>query len=393
MVESKWPLMKNNINWSDKWKMLKFIATTNQYTQGPKVKAFEHKWNEWLGSNHSLFVSSGSTANFLLIASCMEKYNIKPGSKVVLPACTWMTNVAPVIQLGLTPVFCDINLVNYSYDLSSLRQIAKTNDDIRMVFVSHLLGFNGNSEEVKLIFPNAIIIDDVCESHGCTDYNGNKTGSNSIGSTFSFYFGHHMTSIEGGMISTRDYELFDIMRMKRSHGMARHSAFHSVYEMKHPDIDPAFMFVTDGYNFRNNEISAVLGMNQLERLDKFISIRRNNYSQFVKIINQFQTLFDSQIEDKTNSSFCLPIICKSNRIKQELITKLRANGIEYRPIVSGNLLKQPFLSAYSELSMPNAQKLHECGLYIGNNQFVNHNDLKLLTTVFEDMMNDRIYLC
>ena len=166
MTEYKWPLMKNNITLGDKWAMIKFILSTNRYTQGNKVEEFEKKWNEWLGSNHSLFVTSGSTANFLLIAACMEMYNIPRGSKIVLPACTWMTNVAPPIQLGLEPVFCDINLIDYCYDYNALKQVAVDNPDIKMIFVSHLLGLPGNIEKIKEILPNAILIEDVCESHG-----------------------------------------------------------------------------------------------------------------------------------------------------------------------------------------------------------------------------------
>jgi CDP-6-deoxy-D-xylo-4-hexulose-3-dehydrase len=121
MTASNWPLMQNNITWGDKWSLVKFILTTDRYTQGEKVAQFEQQWNTWLGSNHSLFVTSGSTANFLLVAACMEMYDIPRGSKIVLPACTWMTNVAPPIQLGLEPVFCDINLQDYCYDYAALK--------------------------------------------------------------------------------------------------------------------------------------------------------------------------------------------------------------------------------------------------------------------------------
>lgn len=385
MTAPKWPLMQNNINWLDKLRLIKFIAMTNQYTQGEKVMQFEKAWDSWLGSNNSLFVTSGSTANFLLVASCMEMYDIPTGSKILLPACTWMTNVAPPMQLGLTPVFCDINLQDFGYDLDAMKVIAQGHPDIKMIFVSHLLGFCSDVDEMKEIFPNAIIIEDICESHGCRNNQGNKAGSNSLGATFSFYFGHHMTSIEGGMVSTNNSDLYDLMKLKRSHGMARHSAKFQDYQLQSPDIDPAFLFVTDGYNFRNTEISAVLGMSQLKRLDYFIKIRQDNYRESVDIINQYPQLFHRQCENPGNSSFCLPIISNSVDIKRKFIAACSTHQVEYRPIVGGNLLQQPFLKKYQNNKMPNAQILHKQGVYIGNNQFVGPDQLAILETICEEI--------
>ena len=385
MTALNWPLMKNNITWGDKWSLVKFILTTDRYTQGAKVAEFEQQWNTWLGSNHSLYVTSGSTANFLLVAACMEMYGIPRGSKIVLPACTWMTNVAPPMQLGLEPVFCDINLQDYCYDYQALKQLAQDNPDIRMVFVSHLLGLRGDVERIREILPSAILIEDICESHGCRDNQNIKAGAHSVGATFSFYFGHHMTSIEGGMVSTNNPELYDLMKMKRSHGMARHSAKFAEYQAQHPEIDPSFLFVTDGYNFRNTELGAVLGMSQLKRLDEFIQIRRLNYFVVNTIINRYAMLFEHQPMLPGNSSFCFPIICHTADIKQQFITACRRHGVEYRPIVSGNLMRQPFLKKYGNQVMPNAQRLHENGVYIGNNQFVGEREFVILETICEEI--------
>jgi len=385
MTALKWPLMQNNITWGDKWSLVKFILTTDRYTQGTKVAQFEQQWNTWLGSNHSLFVTSGSTANFLLVAACMEMYDIPRGSKILLPACTWMTNVAPPMQLGLEPVFCDINLQDYCYDYDALKQVARQNPDIRMVFVSHLLGLRGDVEKIQEIFPQAILIEDICESHGCSDDYHTKAGAHSVGATFSFYFGHHMTSIEGGMVSTNNPELYDLMKMKRSHGMARHSAKADQYQLKHPEIDPSFLFVTDGYNFRNTELGAVLGMSQLKRLDDFVQIRRRNYFQVMQILNRYGMLFEYHKPQCGNSSFCFPIICHSTEIKHEFIQSCRKHGVEYRPVVSGNLLQQPFLQKYSNQIVPNAQKLHENGVYIGNNQFVGEQEFAILETICKEI--------
>lgn len=386
----KWPLMGETITFGDRLKMAHFALTAKKFTFGEKVKKFEQEWSNWLGAKHSLYVSSGSTANFLLVAAVKELYGLKNGDKVLLPACTWMTNVAPIMQLGLEPVFCDINIDNFSFDLDDARKIAKKHD-IKMIFVTHLLGFSADNESLSEIFPKAIIIDDVCESHGCTDDAGIKRGANSLGATFSFYFGHHMSTVEGGMVSTNNTDLYDLMKLKRSHGMARESTRFADYAALNPDIDKQFLFVTDGYNFRNHEICAVLGSSQLKRLTKMIEIRNRNHKLFTDIIDKHEHLFYNIKNSATNSSFCLPFICKSKEIMLAMKETFAENGIEYRPVVAGNLLAQPFLNGYeieTSKDRTNADLVHTQGVYIGNNHFVTEKDMVFLKQVVEKI-NDK----
>lgn len=386
MSEYKWPLMKNTLSFMDRVKLAKFVLTSDKFTQGCKVAQFEGEWSKWIGCKHSLFVTSGSTANFLLVAAVMEKYGLNPGDKVILPACTWVTNINPIFQLGLTPIFCDVNLQNYSFDIDNLKQISEKHSDIKMVFVTHLLGIPADVNAYKEIFPNAIFIDDVCESHGCTDFNGNKVGSESLGATFSFYFGHHMSTIEGGMISTNDSDLYDLMKIKRSHGLARVSDNFDSYTNKNPEIEKSFLFVTDGYNFRNTELAAVLGLSQLKRLDKFIEIRRDNYFKFLGVVYENKNLYPLQ-PSLGNSCFCFPFICKTKQIKQKLINLFDNYSVEYRPIVGGNLLKQPYLNYQidSNIGVLNADIIHENGVYIGNSQFVTDKNMKVLKNILSEI--------
>jgi len=365
------------ITQSDKLKLIEFISSSDMYTCGKKVEEFENKWSEWLGCKHSLFVTSGSTANLLLLASIKEFYNIPNGSKVLVPACTWVTNVSPVFQNGLEPVFCDINLDNYSFDTNNL-----PDDDIKIVFVTHLLGLNAPMQKIKNKYPNAIFIEDICESHGITDEYGKKRGYGT-GSTFSFYYGHHMTTIEGGMISTDNTELYQLMKLKRSHGMARHLLPEN-YEKtisKYPNIDPKFLFLTDGYNFRNTELNAVIGIEQLQRLDESIKIRKRNYDRFMLYLLKYETFFHVPKYDPYNSSFCLPFVCKTKELKTKLINIFNKLKIEYRPIVGGNLLIHPFLDKWkNSTKTPNADLLNDNGVYIGNSQFVT---LEMIDKAFE----------
>ena len=371
-----WPLMQTAITDSDKKALVDFIQSCDRYTCGPKVKQFEDEWSRWLGCKHSLYVTSGSGANFLLLASVKEMFKIPDGSKVLVPACTWVTNVAPVFQLGLEPVFCDVDLETYSFDVNTL-----PDEDIKIVFITHLLGLNSPVEKLKEKYPNAIFLEDICESHGVKGPDGMRRGSTGLGSTFSFYYGHHMTTIEGGMICTDNEELYELMKIKRSHGMARLLSPHLYQEAikKHPQIDPSFLFLTDGYNFRNTELNAVIGIEQLKRLDENIEIRRKNFEYFAD--NLDPNIFYVPHKDEGNSSYAFPFVCKKTEDREKLKSIFNELGIECRPIVSGNLLLHPFLEKWKDsVDVPNANKLNFGGVYIGNSQFVTKD---MLVKVFE----------
>lgn len=384
-----WPLMEETITFKDRLKMAKFLLTTSRLTNGPKVREFEKRWSEWLGVDYSLYVSSGSTANSLLIAAVKELCGLKDGDKVLVPATTWVTNVGPVIQNGLQPIFCDINLKNFSFDIDELKYVATQHPDIKVVFITHLIGLSSDVERIEDIFPNALILEDICESHGVTDSDANKRGTLSAGSTFSFYFGHHITTIEGGMVCTNNQDLYDLMRMKRSHGMARESELYfPQYASQNPDIDPSFLFVTDGYNFRNHELCAVLGLSQLKKLDKNIQIRKENYRQFYNGILFHQGIRKPQYQPG-NSSFSFPIILYNEEFVPKLKQTLRENEIEYRPIISGNLLRHPAFRKYelcTQREEPNVEILHKNGLYVGNSQFVDDRKVDKLLEILNEVI-------
>ena len=381
-----WPLMKDCITDEDKQSLVDFIQTSNRYTNGPKVKEFEKMWSEWLGVKHSLFVSSGSTANFLLLAAIKERYNLKSGDKVLVPAMTWITNVAPIIQLGLKPIFCDVESDTFSFDLEHMAKLHQEHPDIRLVFVTHLFGIPAPINEFKKIIPNAFYIEDCCESHGAKIY-GKKVGTLSEGSTFSSYFGHHMTTVEGGFVSTDDDELYQLMRAKRSHGLARECSpeIYQKYVKQYPDVDKRFMFITDGYNFRNNEFGGVLGISQLPRLNDMIKRRREICQRFENnILKKYADIFHTPNFDG-NSSFCLPFIVKDRSLRNDLQEYLENKEIETRPLCSGNLLRQPFLSEYEPFKeFPKVDYLHYHGFFIGNNHMITDDEIDKLESILDD---------
>ena len=381
-----WPLIEDAITLKDRLKMALFILKSSRLTNGPKVREFEKVWSEWLGVKHSLYVSSGSTANTLLVSSVKELYGLNDGDKVLVPACTWMTNIAPVIQAGLQPIFCDINLKNFSFDVDEMKYVAEQHPDIKAVFITHLIGLSSNVEAVREIFPNALILEDICESHGVRGPDGKRRGVDSVGSTFSFYFGHHMTTIEGGVVCTNNTKLYEIMRMKRSHGMAREASpkVFQQYAKENPDIDPTFLFVTEGYNLRNHEVCAVLGLSQIKRLDKNIEIRKNNYKHWLNKVSQKEDTYYLPEYQEGNSSFCFPIISKDPNRNQIIKDECKVNGIEYRPIISGNILMHPAFKKYQLCTAKehsNASILHKNGMYVGNSQFVNNKKIDRLLSI------------
>ena len=384
----KWPLMGDTVTKADRLKMAWFCLTTDKFTAGRNVSEFEAQWADWVGSEYALFVSSGSTANTLLVESWKERYWIPDGAKVVVPACTWVTNIAPIIQANLQPVFCDINLNDFSFDKNALQDIKKNHPDITAVFVTHLLGFPADTTMISATFPDAHILEDVCESHGATLRDGRMAGTCDVGGTFSFYFGHHMTTIEGGMVVTDRPDLYDMMRMKRAHGLARESFRHIEYALENPDVDSKFLFMTDGHNFRNNEIGAVLGKSQLKRLDGMIEKRLENYLMWHDIMANYHHKFIVPDISYNSSNFAFPFIAQTKAIHEKFSNLLTEYQVEYRPVVSGNLLRQPFLKGKgygTAEAFTNAEVLHHRGLYVGNSHFVNDYHMDMLFEILKQL--------
>jgi len=380
-----WRLQENVINQQDIEILLSFIKTTKRFTQFTKVKEFEEEYSKWQGCKYSVFVNSGSSANLILVNSLKEMYGWEDGDEIIVPAVTWVTNISPVMQCGLTPIFTDINLSDLSFNYEELRN--KITEKTRAIFITHLIGMPANVKKIKEIIgsKDILIMEDCCESHGAM-IDGIKVGNHGIGGTFSFYWGHHITTVEGGMVCTDNEKLYQLLLLKRSHGLARElpQELHEIYRNKYPDIDFNFLFLTDGFNFRNTEFNAVLGLSQIKKLDRYIEIRNQNHVKFLEICNNYADEL-ILINPLGISSFVLPFIFKNKDRKKEFQNKLKEEGIETRPLISGNLLKQPFLSKYyNQNDFKNADIIHDHAFYIGNNQFVNEEKLAKLESIMKE---------
>ena len=382
------PLMHNNFSNSDMNAVRKLIRNKNLIlTQSKKVLEFEKKWSKWLGVKYSVFVNSGSSANFITM---LILKSLSPKRKeIIVPTLTWVSDINSVIMSGFKPVFVDIDPKNLS--MNEEQVLKKINKNTLAVFITHVQGFNGLSERLlkKIKNKKVMLIEDVCESHGAT-YKGKMCGTLTEGSTFSFYFGHHMTTVEGGFVCTNDDKLYNLMKMKRSHGMAREATHENYkrYQKEYPEVHPMFMFMTDGYNLRNMEINAVLGSSQLKNLTKNNEIRKVNFSRFINMVSKYPNILFSVYKEEGNSSFCFPFICKTPEVKNQLEKYLSDNGVETRPLCSGNLLRQPFLIKDDKIPSPDrfpiAEALHNNGFFIGNNHMITEEDWVKLETLLEN---------
>lgn len=377
-----WQLQGNVINQEEIQTLINFIKTTDRYTQFTKVRELEVAWSKWQGCKYSVFVNSGSSANLIILDLLKDVYKWSPGDEIIVPAVTWITDISSVLQFGLKPVFVDINLKDFSFDYDSLA--SKITSKTRAIFLTHLIGFPADIKKVKSIIGKRkiILIEDCCESHGAT-IDGTKVGNFGLISSFSFYWGHHMTTVEGGMVCTNNSKIYNYALLKRSHGLARElpKSNHSYYKKKYKDIDFNFLFLTTGFNVRNTELAAVLGLTQLKKINNFIKIRNKNHLKFISILKKFEKHLLLPYKNGI-SSFSLPLILKKPDFKKPLQRILTLEGIESRPIISGNLLKQPFLKKFFHSGeFKNADFIHNNGFYIGNNQFVDDKKLQHLESL------------
>lgn len=374
-----WNLMpKENISDNERKELSDFILNTDKYTQGNYVKQFEQDWSEWQGCKYSVFVNSGSSANLMLVKSLYDLYG--PGG-MICQACTWPTNINPALQLKESTFLqlCDNNLNNFGFDIEQLKNYIISLKP-EYLFLTHILGFNGATDElISLCRENNIkIIEDCCESHGAR-FNTTKVGNIGLAGTFSFYYGHHITTIEGGMISTNNEELYHQLLLNRSHGFLRE---HPNKEAIETSCDRRFTFLTDGFNFRNTEINAYLGIMQLKKLDNNIKIRNSNYNHYISKLDSFK--YETNFNSNGISSFAMPIISKKDNIK-ELSAKLTDAGIENRPFIAGNLYNQPYMKKINMYNnFPNANCLHNNGLYVGNNQFIDYTMVDTLIQILNN---------
>ena len=365
------PLMENNITEEDLTVLIDFLKQNPRLTQSENVKEFEKEWSEWLGVKYSVYVNSGASANLISMAAIKQLYG---EGEIIVPTLTWVSDIASVIQNGLTPVFVDINPRNLGMNEDQV--LNAITDKTKAVFLTYAQGFNCLSDRLlsELEKRNILLIEDVCESHGAT-FKGKKLGSYGFASNFSFYFAHHMSTIEGGMVCTNDKDFYQAIRMFRSHGMVRESTDKELierYTSENPELSPDFIFAYPAYNVRGTEIGGVLGRAQLKKLDSNNKQRQENFKLFLDLLDSSKYRTDFDIEGSCNYAFCLVIKEADPEFRSRVEATMRANNIEFRrgSAGGGNQLRQPYLKGIVKEgeweNYPEIEHIHFYGYYIGN---------------------------
>ena len=368
-----WPLMKNNILREDLEAVCELLQQDDPIlTASANVRDFEEEWSDWLGVRHSVFVNSGSSANLVTLAALRELHG--SGGEVLVPAITWVSDIAAVLHCGFEPVLVDIDPRTLGMDNEQV--LERVTPRTRAVFLTHVLGYNALTRNLldDLRYRGIPLLEDVCESHGAT-FDGRKLGTFGLASNFSFYYAHHLSTIEGGMVCTNNADLYETMRMLRGHGMVRElDSVSRKREMadEYSDLNPDFIFAHAGFNVRSTEINAVIGRSQLKRLDDGVRRRSENLRLFLDNLDPELYQTDFALEGSSNYAFTLILKKPDTELCERVMACLRENGIEFRRGTAGggNQLRQPYLRRIlgkdAWRRCPRADHVHFFGFYIGN---------------------------
>jgi len=389
-MELNWPLMENNITREDLDVLIEFLKGNPILTQSTNVRKFEDEWSKWLGVKYSVFVNSGASANLLTMAIIKHLYG---SGEIIVPPLTWVSDIASVLQNEHKPVFADISLRTLGMDTEEI--LKKITPQTKAVFYTHCQGFNGLTDKLlkELEQRKIPLIEDVCESHGAT-FKQKRLGAYGLISNFSFYYAHHMTTIEGGMICTNDEQIYQMARMLRSHGMVRETVGDSLkqkYISEYPDLNSDFIFAYPAYNVRNTEIGAVLGLNQLQRLDANNDVRRRNFELFLENLDSKLYFTDFDLEGSCNYAFNLVLKNPDQALCERVMKAMRESRVEFRrgSAGGGNQLRQPYLKGIVKdreyANYPVTDHVHFYGFYIGNQPALDEKKIPKLCSMLNNV--------
>ncbi len=374
-----------------KKELLGFIESAEMLSFGPECQKFEKKFAKWQGRKHCVFLNSGSSANLAVIQALLNLHKIKQGDYVGFSALTWSTNLMPLIELGLKAVPIDVELDTLNVSSKKLKEVLKKYP-IKMLFITNLLGFSDDIDEIKKICDEKkiVLIEDNCESLGSV-YKGKKLGNFGLASTFSFYVGHHMSTIEGGAVCTDSERMATMLRIVRAHGWDRNLTEKGQAKLRtkhkvNSTFYSRYTFYDLGYNLRPTEINGFIGNTQIKYLEEIVEKRKSNFFKMaLPIYEQTDKYFPIRYDHMDFlSNFAVPVICKSTKIRDEMVEK--CNGkVEIRPIVGGDMTQQPFFAKHikkKDWQDSNASIIHKQGLYFGNNPELTAKEMAEIISIF-----------
>jgi CDP-6-deoxy-D-xylo-4-hexulose-3-dehydrase len=394
--QTRIPLSVPTFGWEEVWEALESLLST-QVTMGKKVHRFESMFAEYVGVKHAVMVNSGSSANLLalsVLTSPLLAGHLQPGDEVITPAVTWATAVFPIANVGLVPVLVDVDL--NTFDLIPEEVEKAITPRTRAVLLVHLMGNPCDMDRIMAIARrhNLLVIEDACEAHGA-EYHGRKVGSFGDFATFSFFFSHHISTIEGGMLLTNNDEYAELARALRVFGWARDLKAKDVIAQQHPEVDPRFLFVSTGYNFRPMEIQGAFGIHQIGKLERYVEVRRENARYWSKELGVLPHLrLYQEAEGTRHAWFGYPIMVLPDApfSREELVAHLEAKGVETRPIMAGNMDEQPAmrLFPYRKVGdLPNARLVHRNAFLFGNHHGIGSEQRKAIVSYVREFVQER----
>jgi CDP-6-deoxy-D-xylo-4-hexulose-3-dehydrase len=364
-------------------------------TMGKQVRAFENQYAAYAGTKYGVMSNSGSSANLLAVAALANKVTpnyLKPGDEVIVPALSWSTTIWPLIQHNLIPVFVDCDLNDFNLDLEKLEQAITPKT--RAIKLVHVYGNPCNMDVIMALAKkhNLFIIEDCCEAMGAF-YDGKSVGTFGDVGNFSFFFSHHISTLEGGISITNNFELTETLRILRAHGWSREADEHKKYVEKYPDIDPRFIFINQGYNLRPTEVNAAMGAHQLPKLDGFIDQRRETAAYFLKHLAKYEEFFRFQQETPKGKHvwFGFAITLKDNApfTVKDITAFIQKNHIETRPVIAGNMARHPAFEMYEHRISGNldaADTIMKRGFAIACHHAVDQNAREYMVHVIDNFM-------
>lgn len=376
----------------NEYEALQKVIDSGMFSMGPKVKEFEEAFAAYIGSKYAVMVNSGSSANLAGVAALRyhSKYKLLPGDEVIVPAVSWSTTYYPLYQYGLKLKFVDIDAKTLNLDLKQLRSSIGPNT--KAIFAVNLLGNPLNYEEIKQIIDDKSILlfEDNCESLGAS-LGDKKAGNFGVFGTHSTYFSHHISTMEGGVVTTNDEELYHILLSLRSHGWTRHLPVENKLCKKSDNpFEESFRFILPGYNLRPLEMSGALGIEQLKKLPEIIDGRRKNAEKFVSMFSSIPGI-SIQAEVGKSSWFGFAIVVEGGKSQRDkIVAKLTDLGIECRPIVAGNFAKNPVVEHFdftTHGSLKNADHVDECGFFIGNHHYDISEQLEKISSALNSLVS------
>ena len=368
MTNYKYPLVLDTISNQEIDSLCEWLRTYPRLTKGDKTEIFENKWSESLGVKYSVYVNSGSSAIMLMLGALIAKGSLKKGDKVVVPSISWATDLSSVMHLGLEPVLCDCNMEDLSVDLDHLKEVITQHDPRALLLVS-VLGLAPDMKKIQEIClnNNIILLEDACESIG-TKSRGNNLGTFGDMSCFSFYYGHHISTIEGGIVSTNNDELANILKSIRNHGWDRDWPEDYKRQMRKKfnisDFDSLYTFYYPGFNVRSTDLQAFLGITQIDKIESVSLTREKNFKHYLKHMPEGVWLPTYRQQDFI-SNFAYPVILPN---REKVVSSLVEKGVECRPLICGSMGKQPmYTSVYGVESHTNSDIIDRNGFYVPNN--------------------------